>query len=153
MDCIYKEQIKETVSNVRSFSFDEKKSPLNSDERINVLLDSINGFKDLLKSKTQKINNINIRLQEITWFNNLDDDCLRLLNDIISAGKDLHSSLIRQYVKMGSLRKKGIAKEEIRSLKLAIDDLGEAIEDLDSVFFYLPNSPNFIETTRLLALS
>jgi ABC-type transporter Mla subunit MlaD len=153
MECVYKERIKETVSSVRSFSFDEKNSPLNSEERINTFLDSINEFKDILKDKTQKINKINTRLQEITWFNNLDDDCLRLLNDIISAGKDLHSSLVRQYAKMGNLRKKGIAKEEIRFLKLAIDDLKEAIEDLDSVFFYLPNSPNFIETTRLLSLS
>lgn len=54
---------------------------------------------------------------------------------------------------MGYLRKKGIAKEEIKSLKFAIDDLKEVIEDLDSVFFYLPSIPNFIETTRLLSLA
>lgn len=152
MDCIYKEKISKTVNDVRTVSFEEKKSPLNSEERINILLDSINEFKALLQGKTTRINDINQKLQEITWFNNLDEDCLKQVNDIISLGKDLHSSLARQYVKMGNLRKRGIAKDETKELKWAMDDLKENVEDLDSIFFYLPNDPSFTETTNLLAL-
>lgn len=152
MDCVYKEKIRKTVSDVRAVSFDEKKSPLNSEERINVLLDSIIEFQSLLEKKTVRINDINQKLEDVTWFNNLDEECLKLVNDIISLGKDLHSSLARQYAKMGKLRNEGIAKKEIKALKWAMNDLKENVEDLDSIFFYLPNDPSFVETTKLFAL-
>ncbi len=75
-----------------------------------------------------------------------------LINDIISVGKDLDSSLIRQYVGFDFLRKKGIAKEEIKNFKKSIDGLKESYSDLESVFFFLPEISEFKETTKLLSL-
>jgi hypothetical protein len=71
---------------------------------------------------------------------------------LIAAAKDLRSSLVRQYVSMTSLTKQGIAKQEIKDFKYAIDDLRESIEDLESVFFFLPEMPEFKETTKKLTL-
>lgn len=147
-----KKQIINTFSKVRSFSFDEKSSPLLNEEKVNVLLDTILDFKQLISDKTKKLNNINERIEKVTWFNNLDNESLMLINDLISAAKDLRSTLIRQYVSMNFLRKKGIAKSEIKAFKNAIDELKESYEDLESVFFFLPKMPDFNDTTRKLAL-
>lgn len=152
MECIsYKLEIEKTFTNVRALSFNEKKSPLLDKERINSL-DVILDFKSLLKEKTDKLNHINERIEKLTWFNDLDDECLMLINDLISAAKDLQSTLIRQYVSMNFLRKKGVVKDEIKEFKDSIDELKEAYEDLESVFFFLPEFPDFIETTKQLSL-
>lgn len=148
----HKSEIESTFSSVRDFSFQEKKSPLVDEEYVNKFLDTINEFKAKLKDKTDKIQDINHRMEELTWYDNVDDECLMLMNDLISAAKDLRSSLIRQYVSMGLLKKRGIGKAEIKDFKNAIDDLKETYEDLESVFFYLPEMPNFKETTKKLSL-
>jgi histidyl-tRNA synthetase len=122
------------------------------EEKVNAFLDAILEFKIGLEEKTEKIYDINDRIEKITWFNDLDETCLMLLNDLISSAKDLRSSLIRQYVSMNDLRKKGIAKEAIKDFKNSIDELKEAYEDLESVFFFLPEMPDFKETTSKLSL-
>lgn len=148
----YKSEIVDTFSNIRSFSFQEKKAPLLDEERINLLLDAILDFKSGLIEKTDKIYKMNERIEKITWFNDLDEETLMLLNDLISSAKDLRTSLIRQYISMNFFRKKGIAKEEIRDFKNSIDELKESYEDLESVFFFLPEIPDFVETTSKLSL-
>jgi hypothetical protein len=115
-------------------------------------LDAILDFKNSLKEKTDKIYNVNERIKKITWFNDLDEESLMLLNDLISSAKDLRTSLIRQYISMNFFRKKGIAKEEIKDFKNSIDELKESYEDLESVFFFLPEMPDFVETTSKLSL-
>ena len=75
-----------------------------------------------------------------------------LINDLIAAAKDLHSSLLRQYVGFNYIRSKGIATAEILEFKNSIDELKEAYSDLESVFFYLPEMPEFLETTKKLSL-
>ena len=148
----HKTQIIDTFSDVRDFSFQEKKTPVLDEEQVNLFLDAILDFKQKLQFKTERIFEINARMEAISWLNELDDECLILLNDLISAAKDLRSSLIRQYVSFTLLRKKGIAKEEIKNFKLAIDELKEICDDLESVFFFLPEMPDFVETTKKLSL-
>lgn len=111
MECLsHKSEIVDIFSNVRSFSFQEKKAPSFNEERINSFLDAILDFKNSLKEKTDKIYNVNERIEKITWFNDLDEESLMLLNDLISSAKDLRTSLVRQYISMNFFRKKGIAK-------------------------------------------
>jgi polyribonucleotide nucleotidyltransferase len=153
MDCISpKTELIDTFSNVRSFSFEQKKSPLLGEESINAVLDAILDFKSELMEKSKRIQLLNERLESITWLNNLDEECLMLLNDLISSAKDLRTTLLRQYIAMNFFRSKGIAKEEIKDFKIAIDLLKEAYEDLESVFFFLPETPEFKETTKKLSL-
>lgn len=148
----YKSEIDNTFSNIRILSFKEKKSPLLNEEKVNAFLDTILDFKRILKEKTDSIYGINERIDKITWFNDLDEETLMSLNDLISAAKDLRTSLTRQYISMSFLRNKGIAKEEIKEFKNAIDELKESYEDLESVFFFLPQMPGFVETTSKLSL-
>lgn len=87
------------------------------EERVNLLLDTILDFKSSLKIKTNKIYEVNERIEKITWFNNLDDESLMLLNDLISSAKDLRTSLIRQYLSMNFLRKRGLPNRRLKILK------------------------------------
>lgn len=153
MACLsHKSEIENTFSDVRMFSFLEKKSSMLDEEKINALLDTILDFKDSLIKKTERIHHINECIEKLTWLNDLDEECLMLTNDLISAAKDLHSSLIRQYASMSYIRKKGIAKDEIKNFKDSMGELKEGYEDLESVFFFLPKIPDFVETTRQLSL-
>ncbi|PLX08440.1 MAG: hypothetical protein C0596_06170 [Marinilabiliales bacterium] len=149
---VCKSEIENTFSSLRRMSYDEKNSPLLKEKVINKFLDSINELKKDLQKKSQFVYDINERIEKITWFNDLDDECLMLINDLISTAKDLHSTLIRQYVSVGFLKLKGIAKEEIKDFKNAIDELKEICQDLESIFFYLPQMPEFVETTKQLSL-
>lgn len=148
----YKSKISETLSEVRSFSFKEKKESAMNEEMVNAFLDAILDFKSNMQEKAGKIAYIAERMESLTWITNPDEDSLMMLNDLISGAKDVHSSLIRQYVSLNPVRKKGIAQKEINSFKQSIDDLKEACEDLESVFFFLPEIPEFVETTKQLSL-
>ena len=145
-----KNRIKNTIDEVRRTSFNEKIN--SSKEKINSFLDAIIDFKVQLEERTAKISNLADELEKITWFEIDDNECLMLLNDLIAQSKDLHSTLIRNYLRFVSLKTKGIAKEEIKAHKAAIDDFRESYTDLESVFFYLPQMPEFKETTRELSL-
>jgi len=148
----YKSKIQNTFSSVRDFSYSEKRNPMSEDEINNELLDAILDLKSSIKNKTKRIYDVNDNIEKLTWFNDLNEECLMLTNDLISAAKDLRSSLIRQYISLDFLRKKGIAKEEIKDFKNSIDELKETYQDLESVFFYLPEIPEFVETTKQLSL-
>ena len=153
MECVsHKNEIRSTFENVREFSYSEKRNPLLDEEKANEFLDAILDLKEFLSVKIQKIEELNPKLEALTWFNDLDEECLMLLNDLISSAKDLRSSLLRQYVVVNPLRKRGIAKEEVKGFKNAIDELKESYTDLESVFFYLPEMPDFVETTKQLSL-
>ncbi len=153
MECLsHKSIIQNTFTSVRDFSYSEKRNLMSEDEMNNQLLDAILDLKKSIKDKTKRIYEVNENVEKLTWFNDLDEECLMLTNDLISAAKDLRSSLIRQYISFDFLRKKGVAKEEIKDFKNSIDELKEIYEDLESVFFYLPELPDFVETTKQLSL-
>ena len=141
--------------NAREFSYKVKKNPIELDEEMmNEFLDNINLLKKLLIEQTDKINEVIHNIEQITWIDpkEIDEECLKDINDIISTLKDLHSSLIRQFVQLNPIRKKGIAKSECKAYKGAMDDIKDSYADLESVFFYLPEMPGFVETTKQLSL-
>jgi hypothetical protein len=80
----YKPQILETFQQVRNFSFEEKRESVTDEIKMNKFLDRIIDFKQSLKIKTDKIEEIIENTEKITWFNNLDDDSLLIVNDLVS---------------------------------------------------------------------
>ncbi len=148
----YKTKISETFEKVRKLSFEEKKKSALDEVKINKLLDKILEFKRFFTDKTNKINSLVEKIEQITWFNDLDNESLMSINDLISSIRDLHSTLLRQYISLNLIRSKGIAKEEIKSFKTSIDDLKDVATDLESRFFFLSNIIDFQETTKELSL-
>jgi hypothetical protein len=80
----YKPQILETFQQVRNFSFEEKREAVIDEIKMNKFLDSIIDFKQSLKIKTDKMEEIIENTEKITWFSNLDDDSLLIVNDLVS---------------------------------------------------------------------
>jgi hypothetical protein len=80
----YKPQILETFQQVRSFSFEEKRESVIDEIKMNKFLDRIIDFKQSLKIKTDKMEEIIENTEKITWFSNLDDDSLLIVNDLVS---------------------------------------------------------------------
>ncbi len=148
----YKSRISEIFGDVRKFSFEVKKEYVFDEVKINNLLDKILEFKRVFNDRTNKINSLVEKIEQITWFNNLDNDSLMSINDLISSLRDLHSTFLRQYISLNYIRSKGIAKGEIKNFKASLDDLKDVAADLDSIFFFLPNINDFQETTKELSL-
>lgn len=145
-------QILATFESVRRFSFEQKRQAAYSEQAVNAFLDAVLDFKSMLADKTAKINDIVTRVEAITWLQLTDNETLMLVNDLVSQLKDLRSSLVRQYLSLDFLRKKGVAKTEIKAFKASIDDLLDVAADLESRFFYLPKIEGFEETSRELSL-
>ncbi len=154
MSCTqHKTLINNTYKTVSRFSFEEKRNPQLTDQRMNAFLDAILDLKAILKNKTDKLNKINSQFEKLTWFYDLDDDCLMRVNETISLAKELHRSLAVQYVSLSRIRTKtGIAKEEIKNFKASIDDLKESYTDIENIFFVLPADEEFVNATRELNL-
>lgn len=148
----YKLKISETFEKVRKFSFEEKKESVFEEVLINKLSDKILELKRIFADKSNKINSIVEKVEQITWFNDLDNDSLMSINDLISSIKDLYTTLLRQYISLNLIRSRGIAKEEIKSFKSSMDDLKDVAADLESRFFFLPGMNDFQETTKELSL-
>jgi len=78
MECVsHKAEIKNTFSSVREFSFNEKRNPVFDEEKMNMFLDAISDFKSAIKEKTLNIYDLNKKLERITWFDDIDEECLK----------------------------------------------------------------------------
>jgi hypothetical protein len=145
-------QIKETVDTARFLSFEEKREAYFSESKLNQFLDQILEFKKLIALKTNKIEELTAKMELITWLDQLDEGSLLLVNDLISAVRDLHISLLRQYKSAETLLINGLGKAEILAFKDAIDDLNDVSNDLESGFFNLSKNEEFINITNELSL-
>jgi hypothetical protein len=153
MDCLTsKETINNTVEAVSDVSYAEKKEALTTHEEINQFLDNILELKQVLAKKTATVNHINLLLERVSWLNDVNEECLKLLNILIGVGRDFHSTLLRQYYYLHSLESKGIAIQSIDEFKDSMDTLTELIDDLESAFFSLPKMPEFAAVTKQLSL-
>jgi len=142
---------KERLSTILTEVKDENTKVISEESSINSFLDSINSLKISLKDKTDKMQGLTQRFEEITWFE-ADDEDLVSINAIIIRSRELHKGLIKQYIDIHFFKMKGIAKEEISEFKSALDDFREAYQDIASVFFILPNNPELQEITDSLII-
>lgn len=72
-------------------SFSEKRNPISEDVINNQLLDTNFDLTLSIKDKTLRIGEVDENMMKLTGFNDLDDECLMLINDLNSVAKDLRS--------------------------------------------------------------
>ncbi|MEM6738215.1 MAG: hypothetical protein AAF620_19320 [Bacteroidota bacterium] len=141
MSVIEKGDILEKTQEIKFFSFDVKRNTVSEQQRINQFLDAILQLKSNLADRIEKLSKLNDMLESLTWVEGeVGQEELLLINDLISACRDLHSALNRSYASCNSIR--GVARNEFKQLKNCIDDFKEVFEDVEAVYFYLPNNQN-----------
>lgn len=152
MDAAAENILDSTYKDVKEYSFQEKKSPVLTEQIVNQFLDTINEFRNRLTQSSNAINKIIDKLEKISWISDdLKDDDLQQLHEIIALCRDLWSSLIRRYARINKVCKEnGILKTEIKEFKTTLDDFKEVYEDIEVAFFTFPNDREFIEITERL---
>lgn len=127
-------------------SFQERKH--NHQKEIDQIMDYILDFKSMLNEKTNRINNLIISLEALTWHGKPTDDDLLGIHEIIVLGRDFCNSLTKYYVLVNNnFKSRKIATAQIKEYKEALDDLKEVINDLESTFFILPEISEFQKST------
>ena len=142
-------EIDSVIQEVETASFEKRTHPpLSENDKNNELLDAILSFKSNINNTSDKLNYFTMKFEEITWFKEINDDSLKLINKLISSAFGLHHVLVKQYADYyPTLRKKGIAKDDIKNHKQALDDFKESILDLELVFFKYPKDIEFTSIT------
>lgn len=152
MECLTaKSKIQETFKEVSELYTQKNIKAINEQEAVNRFLDKILAFQKRLQERTDNINVINSKFQELSWLHDMDQECLDLMKEILVKSKDVHKKLIKFYVSLSTLIRKGIAKEAIHNFKLALDDLNEFTQDLEDLFFNLPDDKEFTERVKKLS--
>jgi hypothetical protein len=151
MECLTaKDKINKTFIEVSELS-KSKNTKIIDQIVIDNILDRIIEFQSNIQGKADKINFINSKFQELTWVNNIDNECLLLLRKLIDTSKVLHNKMIKYYVSLNWAIKRGIANEAMKNFKLSLDDLKEYNQDLEDLFFNLPEDEYFTERVNLLS--
>ncbi|MCU0432309.1 MAG: hypothetical protein MUC87_02510 [Bacteroidia bacterium] len=146
----FSEKIAFIANDVRVLSFDEKKE-LPGEEEMNRLLDAVNESRKFIEAKTARTEQLTEALEAITWMTNPSEQDLSEINQLISSARDLRRTLLRTYLHLDHFSKqKNILLTEVQHLKRALDEFTETIDDVESVFFFLPKDKNFTEITDQL---
>ena len=141
------EKIAKIVDDVKRFSEKERTEP--SQEQIDQFLDKINWLKDFILEDISRLKSITTGLEDLTWITEFDEKDVEDLRYIVNICKDIHSTLVKYYIKLKSIFN-GMPKQELSDFKLSIDDFREAYTDINSKFFVLPNLQDFKEGERIL---
>lgn len=114
-------------------------------------LDQINKVRASFVESSEAIEDIIKKLQSLTWtLREPTPDDLKSVSDILFVGRRLlkgSNSIINSYQ---PLWQKGVIITETSEFKEVSAHLAEILDDIDSVYFKLPNLPGFDDTTHEL---
>jgi len=144
-----KESISEILFEAKAYT--KKSETLTQEQITNQFLDKILSFKQTVIRRVEAFQEINEKLEAISWSEPADQEAAEMLNTLINYILDSRPNLQRQYATYAFVRSKGIAKDEINAFKLAIDDLHEIGLDLYSTFISLPKNKEFQRVNQQLA--
>lgn len=143
------EQVDSVIEAITIASNNASAPILTQQERVDLFLDSILSFKEKLSKTCEEIESLNPSLEELTWVQQpLSEELLPHVRRLIDSCYDLHKKYVKTYVGFKNLRQRGIAKQEIKQFKAAIDDFKDITTDLESVFFIFPNNKEFQKVTE-----
>lgn len=143
MECVTaKVQITQTFNEVRNFSYNRK----NEQEILNSFLDKILELQGKITEDANFVFSLVERFEKLSWIDasNLDEETLKVLNDIISISRDIHRTMILRFVFLNK-NMRDMASLHIKEFKMSIDDLKESINDLEYIHFRMPCDSRFQE--------
>lgn len=148
MECTtHKSKIEETFRSVNNYV---EEGEINFEETVNSFLDKILFIKKDLSKRTNQIDFLIEKLEQLTWLNDVNSECLDLIKKLLNSVEEFEKLLFESFKNLSPFLKEKIATKEIYSFRNAIDDLKEVREDLYSTFFVLNNDKDFIKLTEEL---
>lgn len=151
MDCVsVKDKIERISKEVFEYTHEQELTSKEKQFAVDSLLDKILGFQKRIKEKSDRVEFINSKFEEFTWFVDMDEECLGLMKTLLDTAREYHRALVKYYVDRSWAIKKGIAREVMHEFKTNIDDLKERIQDLDEIFFILKDDADFNDITKKL---
>jgi hypothetical protein len=138
-------QITETFNQVNTFSLKKKRAQ--EEVIMNHFLDSILKLQSDINEDSVFLEGLVERFEKISWLKddtdaNKRDETLNLINAIISVTMDIHRFILERYVFLNKNTKQ-YASKEIKRLKIALDDIKEACNDLENIYIILPADKDF----------
>lgn len=114
-------------------------------------LDLINKVRANFVGSTEAMEDIIEKLQSLTWtIVEPTPDDLKSVADIISLGRQLLKGAVSIVASYQPLWEKGVIITETNEFKEVSGHLGEVLDDIESVYFKLPDLPGFNDTTHEL---
>lgn len=151
MDCVsVKDKIERVSKEVFECTHEQELTSKEKQFAVDSLLDKILEFQGRIKEKSDKVAFLNLKLEEFTWFVDLDEECLGLMKSLLNTARKYHRALMMYYVDRSWAIKKSIARELMLEFKCSIDDLKEHIHDLDEIFFVLKEDVDYNDITKKL---
>lgn len=125
---------------------------IKAEDKTNAFLDSINLTQDFLSKTTPSIIILTEKLEEFSWFEDVTEQNKFLIKIALLASEELTKGLSKSYVVLKKLyQPKNVLKEELKQYKEAIENLQETTNDIEMVFFELPNDTEFKAINEKLA--
>ncbi len=124
---------------------------LSEEERINEILDRINGKKKEYSYLTKSLNRLSALLAKITWLDDLSTSDEVIISGIIAMGKASDIHFKRFYEEQFKLYSpKGLFKEDLREMKKAIDSHRESVQEVEHIIFELRKDNDFKKLSSLI---
>ena len=138
-------QITETFNQVSTFSLKKKREQ--EEVIVNHFLDSILKLQSDVNDDSAFLEDLVVRFEKISWMEESSEklkkeETLNLINAIISVTMDVHRIILDRYIFLNKNARK-YASNEIKRLKIALDDIKEACIDLEDIFIFLPADKDF----------
>ncbi|MCF0056823.1 hypothetical protein [Dyadobacter sp. CY356] len=127
---------------------EKKKEESIPQELLKLLKVKVGELKDTIEMKEERIEKMISVLEKITWVTNPDAEEMQLIEGIVEDTKTYLNQEMKFVSTVKPLVLKGFAKKEFRSFLGSVDDLREALQDVQSVFYTLPNNKDFYESLK-----
>ncbi len=155
MNCVAFQDVSwsDTVSGLMDFSFTIRKSRNLTAEKME-LEQTIREMFIEANKRCDKLLSWSKDFKKIHWYDEISEEELKKVNNIIVSSRDIIQSFWDEYNIFTQLPTKILNKNKkyVERFKDIVEEFEEAVDDIEVIFFHLPENKEFIESTKKLAI-
>ncbi len=119
------------------------------DDLVNQMLDSINEVRTRFSELSRRTLSTVDCLEKLTWLvDSPSEEVLKEINSILDTCRGLHTYLEKSKIELKKIGIEKICPDATEELFSDIDLLAETIDDVEAIYFRLPNNPDFKEICK-----
>ena len=125
-------------------SLKKEETSVTFEKHIKKILDDILDAKKFLQTNADEIGTLVPKLEEVTWFTDIDEELLPSVDELIITLERLAKAMVRNYASCSRFfAKHNVDKKELSAYKAVADEISEVASDLRAIFFTLPADEEF----------